>query len=119
MITKEARATAVAGAPATARCVLSGERAVAAVEGGEARARLCGRGAGGRRRGALQRRRMGARAGEAASRRRRRVLLRASVLSEIGEEGRKARRLSTWGGASVPVVANNRDECPICPGCWQ
>ena len=52
----------------------------------------------------------------AASRRRRRVL---RVLSEIGEEGRKARCLSTWGGASVPVVANNRDECPIRPGCWQ
>ena len=36
-----------------------------------------------------------------------------------GKGRRKARRLSTWPGASVPVFANNRDEWPIRPGCWQ
>ena len=38
-------------------------------------------------------------------------LLCVRVLCEIGEEEERERPFIVWG-ASVPVVANNRDECP-------
>ena len=41
-----------------------------------------------------------------------------AVFRSFGRQGR-GNGLSTCPGASVPVVANNRDECPIRPGCLQ
>ena len=71
---------------------------------------------GGRRRGG---RRRGGRARRAACQRRVRLLARVLSSFEILGEGEEGQALNTWARALVPIIANNRDECHISPGCWQ